>query len=70
MIMLGGLHPNIRGMVPVSLPTRVIPMKPTPPATMEIAKTMKPPLPPAETIKGYNPVMDQPRPTLLQKYLR
>ena len=44
--------------------------KPTAPATMEAAKTMKPPPPPIETVKGYNPVMDQPRPTVMENYLR
>ena len=42
----------------------------TAPATMEVAKAMVPPPPPVETVKGYNPVMDQPRPTVMEKYLR
>ncbi|KAF8723153.1 hypothetical protein AX14_009514 [Amanita brunnescens Koide BX004] len=45
-------------------------VEPTSPATMEVAKTMKPPPPPGDTVKGYNPVMDQPRPTVIQNYLR
>ena len=69
-IVLGGLDPNFRTVVPVSLPARGIPVKPAPPATMEIAKTMKPPPPPVETVKGYNPVMDQPRPSVMENYLR
>lgn len=31
---------------------------------------MKHPQPPAGTVKGYNPVMDQPRPTVMENYLR
>ena len=74
-IILGRLHPNIRAMAPASWLPRGIPafkesVKPTPPATMEIAKTMKPPMPPVETAKGYNPAMDQPRPNVLKDYLR
>ena len=37
-------------------------------ASMEIAK--RPPPPPVETVKGYNPAMDQPRPTMIEDYLR
>ncbi|KAF8324629.1 hypothetical protein F5887DRAFT_902712 [Amanita rubescens] len=31
---------------------------------------MKPPPPPAKTVQGYNPVMDEPRPTVIEDYLR
>ena len=37
---------------------------------MEIARAMKPPPPPPETVQGYNPLMDEPLPTLIEDYLR
>ncbi|KAK2467671.1 hypothetical protein APHAL10511_000526 [Amanita phalloides] len=43
---------------------------PPPPVTKEAAHTMKPPPPPTGTVKGYNPIMDQPRPTEIKSYLR
>ena len=69
------LHPNISVMVPVSWLARDIPVieacvVATPPASMEMAKTMRPPVPPVETVKGYNSVMDEPRPTRIENYLR
>jgi hypothetical protein len=51
-------------------PVEHAPPLPEPPATMEIAQVMKPPPPPAKTVQGYNPVMDEPRPTVMEDYLR
>ncbi|KAK2467598.1 hypothetical protein APHAL10511_000453 [Amanita phalloides] len=41
-----------------------------PPVTKQAAQTMKPPPPPIETVQGYNPVMDKPRPCEIESYLR
>ncbi|KAK2465426.1 hypothetical protein APHAL10511_002780 [Amanita phalloides] len=41
-----------------------------PPVTKEAAQTMKPPAPPIDTVRGYNPVMDKPRPCEMYSYLR
>ena len=62
--------PAIKEIVKHAAPAIKESAKPTAPATMEVAKTMKPPPPPVETVKGYNPVMDQPRPTVMENYLR
>ncbi|KAF8325507.1 hypothetical protein F5887DRAFT_1018596 [Amanita rubescens] len=68
-IVLGGLHPNVRALVPESWLAKDTAPPPEPPANMEIAQVMKPP-PPPQTVQGYNPVMDMPRPTVIEDYLR
>lgn len=42
-----------------------------PPTTKDIARIMKPPAPPVGAVlAGYNPILDKPRPTKIQDYLR
>ena len=55
---------------PAPPPREPTPPPPAPPATMEKAQVMKPPPPPAETVQGYNPAMDEPRPTVIEDYLK
>ena len=45
-------------------------VKVPPPKTKEEAVARAPPPPPKETVKGYNPALDQPRPTRIEDYLR
>ncbi|KAM6501933.1 hypothetical protein JOM56_001910 [Amanita muscaria] len=38
--------------------------------TKVLLTSLQPPLPPADTVKGYNPWLDKPRPTNIYDYLR
>ncbi|KAF8630024.1 hypothetical protein AX15_003140 [Amanita polypyramis BW_CC] len=61
---------NGKGKLYIDKIASTITVKVSLPKTKEEAVASAPPPPPRETVKGYNPVLDQPRPTTIDDYLR